>query len=102
MNWFNVRVSSVIKRTGETVTFERPVLASDMHDAVARYLEQASRPIYCRLHDEMPEDQRSAPVGQMGYYTPRPGKPVSVQAMSESYCNGGMCVIPHGPVVELA
>lgn len=91
LHWFDVK-------TDHTST---PTLGYDAMDAVARRLAFLNKPIYCRLHDEMPADRRSGQPGEMGFYTPLQSRAISVQAMSEGYAGGGMCVTAHGPVIDL-
>ena len=90
--WFDIRTAD---GSG------RPVLGYDARDAAANYERQCNAPIYCRLHDEMPEAQRSGPVGSMGYYTPRPVRAVSAQPMREGYSGGGMAVSHCGDIIDL-
>lgn len=62
--------------------------------AIAKFITDRTRPVYCRLHDEIPADRRSADVGQMGYYTPQMPRPAHAIRMREFYLNGGYMIEP--------
>lgn len=79
----------------------RPVLGYDAQDAAARFERDSNAPIYCRLHEGMPEGQRSGPVGSMGYFTPKPVRAATAQPMREGYSCGGMAVSASGEIIDL-
>lgn len=90
--WFDIRTAD---------GHGRPVLGYDAQDAAARFERDSNAPIYCRLHEGMPEAQRSGPVGSMGYYTPKPVRAATAQPMREGYSGGGMAVSASGDIIDL-
>jgi hypothetical protein len=42
----------------------------DEQQAIAKFVEDRSKPFICQLHDEMPADRRSGEPGERGWYQP--------------------------------
>lgn len=69
------------------------IVATDKAEAMRKAFMDATRPRYCRIHDEIREHS-DAPVGAMGNYYPPAPYPMSARLMREVYMAGGYCVIP--------
>lgn len=61
--------------------------------AIARFVSDRSRPIYCRLHDEMPAERRVGEPGEMGFYQPPLPNAVRAVPMKQIVVNGGYGIV---------
>jgi hypothetical protein len=67
--------------------------ADDEAAAMSKAFMDATRPIYCRIHEGIAETS-NAPVGEMGMYYPPSAYPVSARRMREVWMDCGYCLIP--------
>jgi hypothetical protein len=82
-------IFSVEFPSGGTTT----VHADDETQALSKAFIDRTRPIYCRIHEEIREHS-NVEVGKMGLYFPPSAYPVSARRMREVYMGGGYCLIP--------
>lgn len=62
--------------------------------AIGLFINDRCKPVWCRLHDEMPADRRSGEAGEMGWYQPMIPHPAKAVLMREIYMGGGYCIVP--------